>query len=157
MNQNEGVRIEGPGANDNIVENNTVTNSGIAGIGLHGYVCSANRGDEVEDPNTGSIVRGNRVSGGERDGTGGVSNGSSPRWRRSQPRPARSSSVKRLRQDHRATHGPDQTKWGAETSSRSAERQSQHRRWPNLHLASTTKALYGASCSWTVSVCATRT
>ncbi len=68
MNQNEGVRIEGPGANDNIVENNTVTNSGIAGIGLHGYVCSANRGDEVEDPNTGSIVRGNRVSGGERDG-----------------------------------------------------------------------------------------
>ncbi|MEJ7844022.1 MAG: right-handed parallel beta-helix repeat-containing protein, partial [Acidimicrobiales bacterium] len=38
-NQNEGVRIEGPGANDNIVENNTVTNSGLAGIGLHGYVC----------------------------------------------------------------------------------------------------------------------
>ncbi len=68
LNQNEGVRIEGPGADDNIVENNTVTNSGLAGIGLHGYVCTAARGDEVEDPNTGSIVRGNRVSNGEQNG-----------------------------------------------------------------------------------------
>ncbi len=35
--------------------------------------------------------------------------------------------------------------------------QSYHRRYPYLHLASMTKALYGASCSGTVSVCATRT
>lgn len=67
-NQNEGIRIEGPGANDNVVENNVVEGSGLAGIGLHGYVCSDAAGDEMEDPNTGTIVRRNTVRGGEQDG-----------------------------------------------------------------------------------------
>ena len=67
-NQNEGVRIEGPGSDDNIVENNTVTNSGLAGIGLHGYVCGDADPALNTAPNTGSIVRGNRVSNGEQNG-----------------------------------------------------------------------------------------
>lgn len=67
-NQNEGIRIEGPGANDNIVENNLVEGSGLAGIALHGYVCSAAGGDEIEDPNTGTIVRRNTVRNTEQDG-----------------------------------------------------------------------------------------
>ncbi len=67
-NQSSGIRIEGPGAEGTIVENNRVTGSGLAGIALHGYVCTAANGDEVEDPNTGTIVRRNTVTGGEQDG-----------------------------------------------------------------------------------------
>ncbi|MDP8929368.1 MAG: right-handed parallel beta-helix repeat-containing protein [Actinomycetota bacterium] len=67
-NQDEGIRIEGPGANDNIVENNLVEGSGLAGIGLHGYVCTTARGDEIEDPNSGTIVRRNTVQNNEQEG-----------------------------------------------------------------------------------------
>ncbi len=67
-NQDEGIRIEGPGANDNIVENNRVEVSGLAGIGLHGYVCNPQPGEEATDPNTGTIVRRNTVQNNEQDG-----------------------------------------------------------------------------------------
>jgi parallel beta-helix repeat protein len=67
-NQDEGIRIEGPGAEDNIVENNRVEGSGLAGIGLHGYVCTTAGGDELDDPNTGTIVRRNTVVNNEQDG-----------------------------------------------------------------------------------------
>ncbi|HEV8114770.1 MAG TPA: right-handed parallel beta-helix repeat-containing protein, partial [Acidimicrobiales bacterium] len=60
-NQDEGIRIEGPGSNDNIVQENIVEGSLLAGIGMHGFVC----GDPAANtaPNTGTIVRGNTVSG----------------------------------------------------------------------------------------------
>jgi len=60
-NQNEGIRIEGPGAENNVVQGNTVEGSLLAGIGLHGYVC----GDPAANtaPNRGTIVRGNTVTG----------------------------------------------------------------------------------------------
>lgn len=67
-NQDEGLRIEGPGADDNVVENNVVEGSGLAGIGLHGYVCTEAGGDEVEDPNTGTVVRRNTVRDNDQDG-----------------------------------------------------------------------------------------
>ena len=60
-NQDEGIRIEGPGANDNRVEDNRVERNLLAGIGLHGHVCGDEFGDEIEDPNTGTVVSGNVV------------------------------------------------------------------------------------------------
>lgn len=59
--QDEGIRIEGPGANDNRVENNRVERNQLAGIGLHGFVCSDARGDELDAPNTGTVIVGNVV------------------------------------------------------------------------------------------------
>ena len=68
MNQDEGIRIEGPGANDNIVENNRVEGSGLAGIGLHGFVCGDPNPANNTAPNTGTIVRRNTVVNNEQDG-----------------------------------------------------------------------------------------
>ncbi len=61
LNQDEGIRIEGPGADNNVVSRNTVESSLLAGISLHGYVC----GDPAANtlPNTGSIVLHNSVTG----------------------------------------------------------------------------------------------
>ncbi len=67
-NQDEGIRIEGPGANDNIVENNRVEGSGLAGIGLHGHVCNPGPNEDATDPNTGNIIRRNTVLNTEQDG-----------------------------------------------------------------------------------------
>ena len=67
-NQDEGIRIEGPGANDNIVENNRVEGSGLAGIGLHGHVCNPGPNEEATDPNSGNIIRRNTVLNNEQDG-----------------------------------------------------------------------------------------
>lgn len=63
--QDIGIRIEGPGADDNVVVANTVTDSAIAGISIHGYVCNppAGSGIEAGDPNTGNQVLNNTVSG----------------------------------------------------------------------------------------------
>lgn len=62
--QAEGVRVEGPGADGNVVDGNNVTNSLLAGIGLHGYVCSpVDPEAPPQDPNTGNVVVRNSVSG----------------------------------------------------------------------------------------------
>ncbi|HVM14126.1 MAG TPA: hypothetical protein VM287_07330 [Egibacteraceae bacterium] len=52
--QSIGIRIEGPGADGNRVEANTVTRSAIAGIGVHGYICASapNNGNNVIHNNT---------------------------------------------------------------------------------------------------------
>ena len=39
--QSIGIRIEGPGADENVVDKNTVTKSGLAGISFHSYVFTA--------------------------------------------------------------------------------------------------------------------
>ncbi|CAN5148265.1 hypothetical protein BH18ACT4_BH18ACT4_04920 [soil metagenome] len=57
--EDEGIRIEGPGASGNRVENNVITKSLLAGVGLHGYVCS---GPQSGEPNTGTTVVGNTIS-----------------------------------------------------------------------------------------------
>ena len=62
LRQDEGIRIEGPGANNNRAEANLVQRSLLAGIGLHGHVCSDEFGDEIEEPNAGNSVVGNDVS-----------------------------------------------------------------------------------------------
>ena len=66
--QDEGIRIEGPGAEDNIVENNRVEGSGLAGIGLHGFVCGEEDPEDNDAPNTGTVVRRNTVVNNEGDG-----------------------------------------------------------------------------------------
>lgn len=61
--QDEGIRIEGPGADDNRVELNQVTASLLSGIGLHGTVCSPPNPSLPPQPfNRGNHVVGNRVS-----------------------------------------------------------------------------------------------
>lgn len=77
-NQSSSIRIEGNGtalpdgtggASDNIVKNNRVEGSGLAGIALHGYVCVPGPRDGVgTDPNTGNVIQRNTVLGGEQDG-----------------------------------------------------------------------------------------
>ncbi len=56
--QDEGIRIEGPGANDNQVVRNMVDRSLLAGIGLHGYVC---RGSGAEPANSHTSILENVV------------------------------------------------------------------------------------------------
>lgn len=67
-NQSSGIRIEGPGAEGNIVENNRVEESGLGGISLHGYVCNPGPTEDLEEPNTGNIIRRNTVLNTEQDG-----------------------------------------------------------------------------------------
>ncbi|MBW3546527.1 MAG: right-handed parallel beta-helix repeat-containing protein [Actinobacteria bacterium] len=54
--QDVGIRIEGPGAGDNLVEGNRVVRSGLGGVFVHGYVraTGANNG--------GNVIRKNRIS-----------------------------------------------------------------------------------------------
>jgi len=63
--QDIGIRIEGPGADNNIVTDNYVADSAIAGISIHGYVCNppAGSGMAPQDPNTGNMVLNNTVTG----------------------------------------------------------------------------------------------
>ncbi|MCA1683757.1 MAG: right-handed parallel beta-helix repeat-containing protein, partial [Actinobacteria bacterium] len=56
--QDEGVRIEGPGANNNMVTRNSVERSLLAGIGLHGYVC---QGTGAEPANSHTSIVNNVV------------------------------------------------------------------------------------------------
>lgn len=63
--QDIGIRIEGPGADNNIVTDNYVADSAIAGISIHGYVCHPPPGSGIapQDPNTGNVVLDNTVTG----------------------------------------------------------------------------------------------
>ncbi len=61
--QSIGIRIEGPGANENLVEKNTVTKSGLAGISVHSYIAfPAAPNVPAEQPNTNNVVSKNSVS-----------------------------------------------------------------------------------------------
>lgn len=58
-----GIRIEGPGADDNVIEKNKVDNSALVGISIHSYVCQPPPGFETgaQDPNTGNLITKNDV------------------------------------------------------------------------------------------------
>ncbi len=64
--QDIGIRIEGPGANDNRVERNQITNSALDGITIHGFVYNPRMGPP-EDPNTGNLIVRNLVADTGRD------------------------------------------------------------------------------------------
>jgi len=72
--QDEGIRLEGPGANNNVVDGNTVSDSLLAGIGIHSNVgCRNNPPAQGDTPNNDfNSITNNTVTGtagaGESDG-----------------------------------------------------------------------------------------
>jgi parallel beta-helix repeat protein len=62
--QDIGIRIEGPNANDNLIEHNRVENSALVGISIHSYVCNPAPGEPRvgQEPNTGNVISKNDVS-----------------------------------------------------------------------------------------------
>lgn len=79
-NQDIGIRIEGPGADSNVVGNaslrtapspapletfpgNTVADNQLYGITIHGYVCNPREGDPPGANNAQNIIRSNTVTG----------------------------------------------------------------------------------------------
>ncbi len=63
--EDEGIRLEGPGANNNTVLNNKVSNSLLAGIGVHSNIgCRNNPPQPGDTPNNDfNTIQGNTVSG----------------------------------------------------------------------------------------------
>lgn len=61
--QDIGIRIEGPGADANNVDRNTVRNNELNGIAIHGFVCAPPDGSPPQPDNTGNFVQGNIVLG----------------------------------------------------------------------------------------------
>ncbi len=61
--QGIGIRIEGPGANNNLVEDNFVDNSGLVGISIHSYVQNPEPRDPrgPQNPNTNNLITRNEV------------------------------------------------------------------------------------------------
>lgn len=60
--QDIGIRIEGPGANNNYVDGNTVTGNMLDGISVHGNTCNPPPPFPAVPPNTDNFIRGNRLS-----------------------------------------------------------------------------------------------
>ncbi|MBW3548236.1 MAG: right-handed parallel beta-helix repeat-containing protein, partial [Actinobacteria bacterium] len=58
-----GIRLEGPGADDNVIEGNRVEDNALVGISIHSYVCIPPEGFEtgVQEPNTGNLITKNDV------------------------------------------------------------------------------------------------
>jgi hypothetical protein len=63
--QDIGIRVEGPGSDDNRVNGNQVDNSALVGISVHSYVCNAQPGDPRGDspPNLNNFIERNKVTG----------------------------------------------------------------------------------------------
>jgi hypothetical protein len=80
LNQDVGIRVEGPGADGNQVTGNTSNNNMLNGISIHGYVCWAGNGGvappgapQVGLPNTGNLIQANTVKrNGFPDGLDGI-------------------------------------------------------------------------------------
>lgn len=64
LNQDIGIRIEGPGATGNQVKGNVSTGNLLEGISIHGYVCNLFGQSDAPtgEPNTDNVVQGNSVS-----------------------------------------------------------------------------------------------
>jgi parallel beta-helix repeat protein len=75
--QDSGVRIEGPGADDNRVQRNEVTANGLTGIAIHGYVCRppATSPFPPAPNNGGNLVFKNTVSNTGSDGLDPIADG----------------------------------------------------------------------------------
>ncbi|MPZ65278.1 MAG: hypothetical protein GEU83_07070 [Pseudonocardiaceae bacterium] len=61
--QNVGIRVEGPGAEDNRIAGNEVTNNALAGVAVHGWVCGENdAGAPITSGNDNTTIQNNRIS-----------------------------------------------------------------------------------------------
>ncbi|MGI9079761.1 MAG: right-handed parallel beta-helix repeat-containing protein [Acidimicrobiales bacterium] len=80
LHQDIGIRVEGPGANNNTVVANIVSDNQLNGISIHGYVCLNGGGANPPpnfpprgEPNTGNLIQTNTVRGnGFPDGLDGI-------------------------------------------------------------------------------------
>ncbi|MCA1684084.1 MAG: right-handed parallel beta-helix repeat-containing protein [Actinobacteria bacterium] len=77
LHQDIGIRVEGPGADNNQILNNQSTNNQLNGIAIHGYVClngvPAPPGVVKGTPNTNNLIQGNQArSNGFPDGESGI-------------------------------------------------------------------------------------
>ncbi|MGI8411569.1 MAG: right-handed parallel beta-helix repeat-containing protein [Solirubrobacteraceae bacterium] len=60
--QDIGIRVEGPGATNNVVSGNRSVDNQLEGISIHGNVCPDNPGGApVGLPNAGNVIKGNTV------------------------------------------------------------------------------------------------
>ncbi|MDQ4132242.1 MAG: right-handed parallel beta-helix repeat-containing protein [Actinomycetota bacterium] len=69
-----GIRLEGPGADDNVIQHNVVTQSALVGISIHSYVCRPQPGEPRPGfPNEQNLITNNSVTqtGSERRRTAG--------------------------------------------------------------------------------------
>lgn len=67
--QSIGIRLEGPGATNNVIEGNHVTEGALVGISIHSYVCHPQPGEpRPGEPNDNNLIAKNTVrdTGGER-------------------------------------------------------------------------------------------
>jgi len=73
LNQDIGIRVEGPGSDNNQVLSNSVHDNQLDGITIHGYVCIQPTPPGVTGgtPNTGNLIQGNDV---RRNGFANVAN-----------------------------------------------------------------------------------
>lgn len=61
--QNVGIRVEGPGAENNRIADNQVTNNALAGVAVHGWVCGENNaGAPITSGNDNTTIQNNRIS-----------------------------------------------------------------------------------------------
>lgn len=61
--QDVGIRVEGPGAENNRIAGNDVTNNALAGIAVHGWVCGENNaGAPITSGNDNTTIQNNRIS-----------------------------------------------------------------------------------------------
>lgn len=76
LNQAIGIRVEGPGATNNTVQNNTANGNLLEGITVHGNICPVNPIGLPggTPPNNGNLIKGNTANAnGFADGTSGIS------------------------------------------------------------------------------------
>lgn len=59
--QDIGIRIEGPGADQNLVDDNRVVNSALIGISIHSYICSPPGSSPPGAPNLNNHITRNKV------------------------------------------------------------------------------------------------
>ncbi len=78
--QDIGIRIEGPGANENTLRGNELINNMTAGITIHGHLCQPRPPVPPTAHNNNNLVEANRVTATWRDGIHILSQGGCASW-----------------------------------------------------------------------------
>lgn len=78
--QDIGIRIEGPGANNNTLRSNELVNNMTAAVSIHGHLCQPLPPTPPTPHNNNNLVQSNRVSATWRDGIHILSQGGCASW-----------------------------------------------------------------------------